>query len=101
MSSAMLMTVSPSRTICIFFCHSSDAEDIPKGSLVHLYRPQGVDIVVMREDRRVSGMFRNASFTSMIVMYLTLCSLCKFSSRVGMMYFGRRMALLSVWDGSE
>ena len=37
----------------------------------------------------------------MIVMYLMPCNLCRFSLKVAMMYFGCRIALLRVWEGSK
>ena len=55
----------------------------------------------MSDERRVNGMFRKASLTSITVMYLMPWSLWRFSSKVGIMYFGRRMALLRVCEGSR
>ena len=45
-------------------------------------------------------MFWNVSFTLLMVIYFKSYTLCRFSSKVGMMYFGLRIALLRVWDGS-
>lgn len=58
-------------------------------------------MVVIRDYLNVKGMFWKASLTSITVMYFTPCSLWRFSSKTGMMYFGRRMALLRVCEGSK
>ena len=58
-------------------------------------------MVVIRDYLNVKGMFWKASLTSITVMYFTPCSLWRFSSKTGMMYFGRRMALLRVCEESK
>ena len=47
----------PSSTIWIWSCHSLDAEVMPNGCLVHLWRPHGVNIVVIRDDLKDKGLF--------------------------------------------
>ena len=71
----MLITWRPLRTIWIRRCHSSDAEDMPNGRLVHLYEPHGVYMVVIRDDRNVREMFWKACLMSIMVMYFMPCKL--------------------------
>ena len=56
-------------------------------------------MVVIRDDFTARGMFWKASLTTITVMLFIPCRLWIFSSKVGMMYLGRRMALLRVWKG--
>ena len=85
----------PSSTIWIWSCHSLDAEVMPNGCLVHLWRPHGVNIVVIRDDLKDKGLF--CLFESYSLHAACEC----FFSKVEMIYFGHRMALLRVWEGSK
>lgn len=56
-------------------------------------------MVVIRDERKVRGMFWKVFLTLIMVMYFMSCSLCKFFFRVRMMYFGCRIVLLRVGKG--